>query len=287
MKSEVEELHKIYQEKLNKNQFEKISAFINGKVGIKLPEEKLIMLQGRLYKRLKALNIKTFNEYFEYAFSKEGSKKEIVNLIDVICTNKTSFFREPNHFDFIKNHIFSEFINRVNGNRHIKIWSAGCSSGEEPYTLGMVFQSFIEKNFGFNYSILGTDISTQILKTAINAIYSQDKTQEIPNEIKKNYLLKSKDRKNPTVRVIPEIRRKVTFQRLNLMDNVYNVKQIFDIIFCRNTLIYFDRPIQELVINKLCQHLKHGGYLFIGHSESVFSMNVPLQQIRPTIYRKI
>lgn len=287
MKSEIEDLHKIYQEKLNKKQFEKISTFINGNVGIKLPDEKLIMLQGRLYKRLKALNIKTFNEYIDFAFSKKDNKNEIINLIDVICTNKTSFFREPIHFEFIKNNILPEYLERVNGNKYIKIWSAGCSSGEEAYSIAMAFQSFINTYIGFDYSILGTDISTQVLKKASDATYTEEKAIDIPVELKNNYILKSKDRNNPTIRITPEIRKKIKFQRLNLMDKMYNVKHIFDIIFCRNTLIYFERPIQELVINKLCKHLKHGGYLFIGHSESLFSMNVPLQYIKPTIYKKI
>ncbi len=287
VESGIEELNKIYKEKLTKDQFLKISSFINTEVGIKLPEEKKIMLQGRLYKRLKALNIKNFTEYFNYAFSNEGKIKEIINLIDVVCTNKTSFFREPHHFNFINDYVLPEYAQRVNGNRNIKVWSAGCSSGEEPYTLAMIFQLFLNQNKGFDFSILGTDISSQILQKAYNAIYPEERAVDIPLELKKKYLLKSIDRKNPTVRFTPEIRRKISFQRLNLMDKTYDVRQMFDIIFCRNVLIYFEREVQEMVLKKLCNYLKHGGYLFIGHSESVFNMEVPLQQMKPTIFKKI
>ena len=169
----------------------------------------------------------------------------------------------------------------------LKVWSAGCSSGEEPYTLAIVMSEFKEKYPGFDFQILGTDISTQMLQTGANAIYKEDRISVIPMYLKKKYFLRSKDRNNPQVRLVKPIRDKVSFRRLNFMDTVYDIHDQFDIIFCRNALIYFERENQEMVINKLCQKLSPNGYFFLGHSESITNMKVPLKSIKPTIFRKI
>jgi chemotaxis protein methyltransferase CheR len=172
-------------------------------------------------------------------------------------------------------------------NRTLKVWSAGCSSGEEPYTIAIVLAEFSEKNPGFDFSILGTDISTQILQKAIDAVYKEDRVNVVPLEMKRKYLLRSKDRTNPTVKIAPQLRKKVRYGRLNFMDNQYDIPETFDVIFCRNVLIYFDRETQERVIDKLCGKLKSGGYFFLGHSESIMNMNLPLRQIKPTIFKRI
>jgi chemotaxis protein methyltransferase CheR len=138
----------------------------------------------------------------------------------------------------------------------------------------------------FDYSILATDISTRMLKSAVEGIYKEERIETLPLNLKKRYLLRSKDRNSPTIRIIPDLRRKVTFQRLNFMDSSYNVPDNFDIIFCRNVLIYFDRDTQERVINRLATKLKTGGYFFLGHSESITNFDVPLIQLRPTIFRR-
>jgi len=279
------DLTKIFEAKLSKADFERLSSFIYTNYGIKMPPAKHIMLQSRLQKRLRFLNIDNFSEYVSYVFSKKGFE-EIVHMIDVVSTNKTDFFREPQHFDFLRDTVLHEAYN-YSKQRFFKIWSAGCSSGEEVYTLAMVMSEFNSKNTGVDYSILGTDISTQVLQKAITAIYNIDKVGIIPIDIKKKYLLKSKSKEEFNIRIIPELRSKTTFQRLNFMDNAYSVNENFDIIFCRNVLIYFDRQTQEKVINRLSHHLKPGGYFFLGHSESVTGLDVPLKQIKPTIFRKI
>ncbi len=277
-------LNQIYKAKLSDKDFTKLSLFINKETGIKMHEGKRVMLQNRLYKRLKNLKIGTFKDYCDYLFSSKGLT-EIGNMIDVICTNKTSFFREIHHFEFITNYILPLFVNH--NIKFIKVWNAGCSSGEEAYTTAMIIQSFIDTiKQSFDYQILATDISTIMLEKAVKAIYCQERIVEIPKELRTRYLLKSINKEKPTVCIIPEIRRKVIFRRLNLMDNAYNIKDKFDIIFCRNVLIYFDKQIQEKVIQKLCQYLKPGGYFFIGHSESLFSMDLPLVHIKPTIFQK-
>jgi chemotaxis protein methyltransferase CheR len=208
--------------------------------------------------------------------------------MDVVSTNKTDFFREPVHFDFMSTELIPSFLKSQNTPRHhFKIWSAGSSSGEEAYTLAIVMEEAKEKYPGLDYSILGTDISTKMLQAGANAIYKEERVETIPLNIKKKYLLKSKDRSNPTVRLIPRLRQKVKFSRLNFMDQSYtDIRETFDIIFCRNVLIYFDRETQEKVINKLCQKLKSGGYFFLGHSESITNYDVPLTQIKPTIFRR-
>lgn len=277
----------IYKATLSNEDFKRLSTFIFKEYGIKMPEVKKTMLQSRLHKRLRELNMTNYKDYVDFVFSKEGQGNEVIHMIDVVSTNKTDFFREPVHFDFLHSHVLPELLNRERPNRLIKIWSAGCSSGEEPYTLAMSISEYMLEHPGFDYSIFATDISSRILKSAVDAIYKENRVEMLPIQLKKRYLLKSKDRINPTVRIVPDLRRRVSFQRLNFMDNTYNVPENFDIIFCRNVLIYFDRETQEKVINKLCTKLKPDGFFFLGHSESITNFDVPLKQLKPTIFRKI
>jgi chemotaxis protein methyltransferase CheR len=270
--------------KMTDQEFYRLSQFIYNGYGIKLNSIKKTMLEGRLQKRLKENNMTNFKEYIDYIFSPEGTDKEVIHMIDVVSTNKTDFFREAIHFNFMSNVILPEFVEAQKN--HLKIWSAAASSGEELYTIAMVISEFLEKQDSFDYSVLGTDISLRILEKAALAIYPKDRIDKIPATLKSKYFLKSKNTVQPTVRVVGELRNKTRYQRLNLMDNSYNVPNDFDIIFCRNVLIYFDRVTQEKVINKLCQKLKKGGYLFLGHSESITGLNMPLKQIKPTIFKK-
>jgi chemotaxis protein methyltransferase CheR len=280
-------LSEIYKAVMSNEDFKKLSSFIYQEYGIKMPEVKKTMLQSRLHKRLRELNMTSFKDYVNYVFSKEGQQSEIIHMIDMVSTNKTDFFREPVHFDFLHSNVLPELTSQ--SNRFLKLWSAGCSSGEEPYTIAMSISEYMLQNplHTFDYSIFATDISTRVLRSAADAIYKEARVDLLPLTLKKRYLLKSKDHTNPTVRIIPELRNKVSFQRLNFMDSNYNVSDNFDIIFCRNVLIYFDRETQEKVINRLCAKLKPNGYFFLGHSESITNFNVPLKQIKPTIFRRI
>lgn len=279
-------INTFFNASLSNDDFNRLSKFIFEQIGIKMPPTKKVMLQGRLQKRLKELGIADFKTYIDYVFSNEG-KNEIIHMFDAVSTNKTDFFRESNHFDFMSNNVLPEFYSQ-NKAGTIKIWSAACSSGEEPYTIAITLAEFIETHQNMNFSILGTDISTRILQMAHNAVYKEERVAVIPMAMKKKYLLKSKDRKNPTVKIKKELRNKIRFQRLNFMDNAYSsINETFDVVFCRNALIYFDRETQENVLNKLCGKLKQGGYLFIGHSESVMNMNLPIKQLKPTIFKKI
>ncbi|MEO9483696.1 MAG: CheR family methyltransferase [Ekhidna sp.] len=270
--------------KIGDREFSKLSSFINTNYGIKLPDVKRTMLQARLQKRLKENNLSSFKDYCDLVFSDKGEQTEIVHMIDMVSTNKTDFFRESSHFDFMKSTILPAFSQKGKG--ILKVWSAACSSGEEVYTIGMVISEFIRSKPGFDYATLGSDISQQMLQRSSTAVYSMKSVEMLPMELKKRYLLKKKAAVDPDVRIVPELRSKVQFQRVNLMSESYQVPADFDIIFCRNVLIYFEREVQELVIWKLLKHLKPGGYLFLGHSESIMGMNLPINQIKPTIYQK-
>ena len=264
--------------------FKRLSAFILRETGIKLSPAKKSMLEGRLQRRLKALEMISFRAYCDFLFS-PGGYPERVPMIDLVTTNKTDFFREPAHFSFLQSRVLPELTGGA-GSRPLKCWSAGCSSGEEPYTLAMVLSEYAEQYPLPFYSILGTDLSTEVLETAVRAVYPAGRAADIPLPLRQKYLLKSKDRADQSVRVVPALRQKVQFSRLNFMQDHYDVPADFSLIFCRNVLIYFDKATQEAVINKLCRHLCRGGYLFLGHSESITDMDVPLEQVRPTVFRK-
>ncbi len=274
-------------QRMSQEEFRQISEFITTHYGIKLPDFKKTMVEGRLQKRLRKTAIKSFSEYIDFVFSKKGTE-EMLEMIDAISTNKTDFFRESTHFDFLTNTLLPQFAEE-NVREKLKIWSAAASSGEEIYTIAMVMEEYnadVSKS-SINYSILGTDISIEKLKTAIAAIYPEDRIKDIPIFIRDKYLMKSKDATKKVVRFIPSIRSKVQFKRLNLMENNYSVDGDYDIVFCRNVLIYFDKELQERVINRLCEKLKTGGYFFLGHSESIIGKKVPLRQVEPTVYQKI
>ncbi len=275
---------RIFDAELTEAEFKKLSAFIQSNYGIKMPPEKKIMLQSRLQKRLRTLEMNSYAEYIDYVFGKTGNQ-EIIMMMDVVSTNKTDFFREPGHFAFLVDKVLPEYY-KNNKSKLFKVWSAGCSSGEEPYTLAMVLSEFATQNPGFDYMIFGTDLSTHVLQKAKAAIYEDKRVEVVPMEYKRKYLLKSKDSDKHLVRIVPELRRRLKLKRLNFMDNDYAVTETFDVIFCRNVLIYFDRQNQENVITKLCRNLHPDGFFFLGHSESIAGINVPLKHIQPTVYRK-
>lgn len=267
-------------------EFNTIGGFIQAEFGIKMPAAKKIMLQSRLTKRLRVMKMSSYRQYQEYLFSPEGLEKEVPHMIDVVTTNKTDFFREQSHFELLDKELLPAWLQQTGGRRPFTVWSAGCSTGEEPYSLAMILAEFALNHDAFSFDILGTDISGEVLQKARQAIYPAQKTETIPAGMRKKYLMKSKDRKKQLARVVPEIRKKVTFRRLNLMEP-FSCPGERDAIFCRNVIIYFERPTQEALFQKCCNCLKPGGYLFIGHSETLSGMRLPLTQVRPTVYQKI
>ena len=269
--------------------FTRFSDFIKTELGINITDAKRTMLQARLQKRMRTLGLTSFDDYYDYVFSEKGRDSELLHMIDVITTNKTDFFREPKHFEYLAQTLLPEMI-RVHGTgvrRRAAFWSAGCSTGEEPYTLAMVLSDFAGRWPGFGFSILGTDISGDVLKKAVVGIYDHEKIAPVPMPMRKKYLLRSKNRTRDRIRIAPEIRARVTFQRLNLMAADFRLRESFDVIFFRNVIIYFDRPTQERALNSICRHLKPEGALFLGHSETLNGLSVPLKPVVSTIYRKI
>jgi len=275
-----------FKAELSEKDFQAFSRYIFAEYGIKMPPVKRVMLQGRLLKRIRELNMNSYAEYRDFFFSEEGQQQELMNFLNVITTNKTDFYREPVHFGFLKDQVLSGFVSQHGYEGPLRVWCAGASSGEEPYTVAIALKEFQREYPRFRYEILATDISTQMLETAAKGVYKESNVEIVPIEIKKRYFLRSKNRENPTVRVIPELQENLRLRYLNLMDSVYDINETYDVIFCRNVLIYFDRVTQERVINRLCRHLRQGGYFFIGHSESLSGMNVPLDHVKPTIFRR-
>ncbi|KPK02404.1 MAG: chemotaxis protein CheR [Nitrospira bacterium SG8_35_4] len=274
---------------LSDRDFDRLSEFIHTECGIKMPPSKKIMLQARLQKRLRKLSMTSMSEYCSYLFSPAGIENELIHMIDVVTTNKTDFFREPKHFDYMVQKALPELMaGKGVGIRHkLTVWSAGCSTGEEPYTLAMLLKDFADQYPGFNFDflILATDISTRALEIAKRAIYDNEKVAPVPPEMKKRYLLRGKNDKKGYVRIVPELRDVVRFRRLNFLEGTYGMSEPMDIIFCRNVIIYFDRATQEKLMNRFARQLSPGGYIFIGHSETLHGLNVPLVQVAPTVYR--
>lgn len=268
--------------------FRRLSELIQNVSGIKVPDPKKTMIEARLQRRLKRIGMQSMQEYLDYLFSPNGMEDELINMIDEVTTNKTDFFREPAHFEFLVKHALPERLNAHSEEVHkqLTIWSAGCSSGEEPYTLAMVLNEFALQH-RFHFLILATDISKSMLEKAALAIYDAERIAPVPVELQRKYLLRGKDRTQQRYRVVPELRKLVKFRMLNFMDGDFGFREPIDIIFCRNVIIYFDKKTQEELLRKFCACLASKGFIFMGHSETLFGMDLPLVQLAPTIYRKI
>lgn len=269
---------------LSPETFARFARFITGEIGIKMPESKLTMVQSRLLRRVRDLRLNSVEQYSEYFFTSSNAA-EREHFINAITTNKTDFFREPEHFDYLTRVALPSLAPGSPGER-TKVWSAGCSSGEEPYTLAMVLKEYAAEHTGFDFAILATDISTKVLDLAKSAIYQESQILPIPPEFRRKYVWRSRANDQALSRIVPELRRTVTFHALNFMDEDYRIRDVFDVVFLRNVLIYFDRSTQEAVINKMCRDLAPGGYFFAGHSESLAGLDVPLRCVHTSVFRK-
>ena len=269
--------------------FLKLGNLISQRYGIKMPIEKKIMFQSRLQRRLRELDMISFEEYADRLLENQGNTEEFSIMADYISTNKTEFFRENAHFSFLTNTVLPKIQSQSPAFRipHVNVWSAGCSSGQESYSISITIEEFMRSSgFKLGYSIMATDISTRMLKTGKEAIYPMSLVDDVSMDLKQKYFLKSKGLNDLKVRVAKEIRDKVRFDYLNLMDDSYHLKDTFNVIFLRNTLIYFDPPTQKKVLSKVLERLVDGGFLFIGHSESLINMNLPIRSIAPSVYVK-
>jgi chemotaxis protein methyltransferase CheR len=243
------------------------------------------MLEGRLRKRLRVTGIGSLDEYCDFLFRDNGLEVESIYLIDAVTTNKTDFFREPNHFEYMEKVALPTLVRE--GNRRIRAWSSACSTGAEPYTMAMVLAEAVENKVIQDFNILATDLSTDVLKKAHSGIYTKDLIDPVPQDMVKKYVMQPLDKHRGDVRISPRLRSRVGFARLNLMDRSYPIGDPVQMIFCRNVLIYFDKPTQTHVLTRLCECLAPGGYLFIGHSESVAGIDLPVRQMANTVFKKI
>lgn len=271
-------------DELSVRNFTRLSAFIHAYSGIKMPATKQTMLEGRLRRRMRTYGHTNLNDYCDFLFEEGGLEAETIHLIDVVTTNKTEFFREPSHFDFLE----AEGLPALAQGRRkpLKVWSAAASIGAEAYTLAMVLEDFVAGRSGLDYAIVATDICTDVLEKGLAGRYPEAMIEPVPMDRRRRYLRQSKDRARGEVRISSHLRAKVAFGRLNLMDEVYPVDRDMDIIFCRNILIYFDKPTQAKVLGRLCDHLVRGGYLFLGHSESIVGLDLPIHQVANTIFQR-
>lgn len=270
---------------MSQAEFRILGDFIQSRLGIRMPRNKKGMLESRLVKRLRSLGLTSFKKYRDYLFSTQGMEAELPRLIDAVTTNKTEFFREGDHFEVLAEEILPGWM-QASPSGWINLWSAGCSTGEEPYTAAMVLADCLEGHEDWDFQVLGTDVSPEVLQVAARAIYSEESVERVPPRMRSKYLMRSRDRKRRQVRIVPEMRAKMAFKQLNLMEP-FSLAQKMDIIFCRNVLIYFDKEVQERILRKLIQCLRPGGYLFIGHSESLAGTYLPLQQDTPAVYKKM
>jgi len=268
-------------------EFRRLSNLIYDNWGINLPPVKKTMVSSRLRKRLKALRHQSFKEYIDYLMSPAGRHNEWSHLIDAVSTNKTDFFREKMHFDFMSRTLLPQMSLelRKNAGRILRVWSAGCSSGEEPYTLAIVLSEYQRHNPWFGFAVTATDINNQVLDEAILGIYDDETLDPVSKSLLFRYFMKGKNNQSGYHRIVPELRQRVCFQRINLMDRNFGFKSAFDIIFCRNVIIYFDQQTQRQLFHKFYGNLTPDGFLFLGHSENLHGMEDKFVKVESSVYQ--
>ena len=261
--------------------FDQLRTISNQYSGIQVPDDKFDMFYSRLSKRVRLLGFTTFKQYCHYL--KTQPDEEFTEFINAITTNLTSFFREKHHFDYVTGSIIPELLKQNLAIRQVKVWSAGCSTGEEPYSLAMTLKEHLPGDW--DIKILATDLDTNVLAIASEGIYSLDRVAGIGEQRLKRWFQKGSGSQVNKVRIKMELRQLIQFKQLNLMHE-WPMKGVFDFIFCRNVLIYFDRETKEMLANRYADLLKEGSHLFIGHSESLHQLSTQFSLIGKTIYRK-
>ncbi len=255
---------------------------LHDKTGIVLTDSKRALVESRVTQRLRALKMNSYGVYLQY-LQEDQSGEEMVQLIDVISTNITKFFREPDHFELLD----SSLENWASqGMKHVRIWSAACSTGEEPYTLAMTVHKHVLKH-RLDLKILATDISTRVLAHAKAGVYDEDRLVTIPDPLKNKYFRAQPGQGGPKYAVSEQLKKMVMFHRLNFTVFPYPIKGMFDVIFCRNAMIYFDRDLRNTMVREFARLLKPGGILMIGHSETLMSMDNLYRTIKPSVYLRL
>ena len=270
---------------LSDKEFQLFRDIIFRETGISMSEKKRNLIVARLSKRLRALGLGSFSEYYHYLSESPHAGDEIINLINRVTTNKTDFFREKHHFDHLMNEIFPSIIeaSRKGRERRLRIWSAGCSSGEEPYSIGMTVCEAFKDERGWDLKILATDLDTEILTKASRGVYASQQVAPVPLPYLSKYMVRCSE----GYEAGPQIKGMIAFRKLNLMDQTFPMKKPFDIIFCRNVMIYFNEETKQELAKKYHHHLKDGGYMFVGHSESLMTMKHLFRFLKHTVYQKV
>ncbi|MBF8277420.1 MAG: cheR [Candidatus Brocadiaceae bacterium] len=256
--------------------------------GIFLTPVKKELLKSRLIKRVREHSLHSFKEYYHYVTERDPSGEELISVLDCISTNLTEFFREIAHFEFLSDHLIPSLIEskKKKHDKKIRVWSAGCSTGEEPFTLAMVLSESIPSLFDWDVKILATDISTRVLRKSMLGIYPKERLKGIPPHLLNTYFERENSSSKENYQVKQILRNMISFRRLNLMDDIFPFKGKFDFVFCRNVMIYFDKKTQGELVSKYYNHLAPQGYLFIGHSESLAGTDNKFKYVQPTIYQK-
>lgn len=272
---------------LSDKEFDMFRKLVYAKSGISLHDGKKELVRTRLGSRLRKGGFDSYMDYYRYV-ENDPTEKEIVNLLDAISTNLTSFFREKAHFDFLVKTVIPQTveIKRAKNEKEVRVWSAGCSSGEEPYSLAFTLMDNMETIQTWDIKILATDLSTQALDHAIRGIYKSKSFEGMSANVLRKYFQKGENENEGFYRVRPEAKKLVHFKRLNLMIPRFPFIKKFSFIFCRNVMIYFDKITQQKLVAKYYDVLEDNGYLFIGHSESLTSVDHQFKYMQPTIYRK-
>ena len=271
---------------LTRGEYELFRRLVYEQSGINLGSTKMQLVRARLGRRMREGQFRSYRAYFEHV-KNDPSGRELSDLIDAISTNTTHLFRERQHFEFLTRAIKQWLADRAwcAAHRELRIWSAACSSGDEPYSIAMTAHDAASTGAKLGLKILATDISTRMLDAARAGIYEPERLETVPESYRRRYVTRATVDGQARMKMSPELRRLITFARLNLVKDQFPFRHKFDVIFCRNVMIYFDKATQETVVNKMARHLAPGGYLLIGHSESLNSITHPLTYVQPTIYR--
>ena len=277
-----------HNQQLEQAEYDVFASMIYQYSRIQLGPNKKEMVASRLLRRLRACNVNSFKEYLAFISSPKG-KEELTHFVDAISTNHTFFFREMAHFDFLKDKLLPPLLadKTREGNKHFRIWSAAASSGEESYSIAILLSEYFQKHPEWNWSIEATDISTRILEQARKGEYERIRLGSMPQAQITQYFQKTKGSGGDCFQVSPLIKARVNFKQLNLLAPAYPFSQTFDLIFCRNVMIYFDTPTKQELINKLISQLRVGGYLFTGHSESLTGLQHPLKMAQVSVFQRV
>jgi len=264
-------------------EFNFLREFVKERTGINLSDAKRELVYGRLAKRLRVLKLAGFGEYCERL--KNGDETETANLVDSITTNLTSFFRENHHFEYLADELIPRIQKENHIKRRVRIWSAGCSSGEEPYSIAMVLKESMPSTGGWDTKVLATDLDSKVVARAKSGVYDLNRINSLPSHRLKRWFNKGKGDNSGQIQAAPTLQELITFKELNLMHE-WPIKGPFDAIFCRNVVIYFDKPTQRVLFDRYADLLTENGILFIGHSESLFKVSDRFKLLGKTIYQK-